>query len=406
MNDSIFDKLDFGFFEPLIKDDDITDISYCNHGQIWVRSLTEGSKRVEIEGLNDSFVEKLAFQCSNVMGTTFNNAKPFLDAESTELRLNFVHESIATNGIAVVIRKTPAKIRLNKEKLISEDYFTANIHDILMKCVEGHCNIMVSGETGSGKTEFVKYLASHTKENEKIITIEDTLELHLDKIFPHRDIVAMKTNNVASYSEVLVTCMRQNPKWILLSEVRSAEAVTAVRNSISSGHNILSTIHADKASAIPYRMYSLLESDIDVEQFLNTIYRYIQLGVHIKAYYSKEYGKFHREVDEVVEFYVDDDNKPQSHILYQKTFGKAPVQNMPSKHLKEYLENQNIFIDNLFTQGDSMNNISQKVDSVVNSNEQPQIGVVESPIFANTQVQSVSNSVSSLPKDSFPTDIV
>lgn len=387
MNDSIFDKLDFGLFKPLIDNDDITDISYCNHGQIWIRSLTEGSKRVEIEGLNDAFVEKLAFQCSNVMGTTFNNAKPFLDAESTELRLNFVHDSIATNGIAVVIRKTPAKIRLNKEKLISEDYFTANIHDILMKCVEGHCNIMVSGETGSGKTEFVKYLASHTKENEKIITIEDTLELHLDKIFPHRDIVAMKTNNVASYSEVLVTCMRQNPKWILLSEVRSAEAVTAVRNSISSGHNILSTIHADKASAIPYRMYSLLESDIDVDQFLNTIYRYIQLGVHIKAYYSKEYGKFHREVDEVVEFYVDDDNKPQTHILYQKTFGKAPVQNMPSKHLKEYLENQNIFIDNLFTKGDSMTNISNEVSKVGDEVSTSQINVVE-PSTSNNQTLS------------------
>ncbi len=366
MNDSIFDKLDFGLFKSLIDNDDITDISYCNHGQIWVRSLTDGSKRVEIEGLNDAFVEKLAFQCSNVMGTTFNNAKPFLDAESTELRLNFVHDSIATNGIAVVIRKTPAKIRLSKEKLLSEDYFTANIHDILMKCVEGHCNIIVSGETGSGKTEFVKYLASHTKENEKIITIEDTLELHLDRIFPHRDIVAMKTNNIASYTDVLVTCMRQNPKWILLSEVRSAEAVTAVRNSISSGHNILSTIHADKASAIPYRMYSLLESDIDVDQFLNTIYRYIQLGVHIKAYYSKEYGKFHREVDEVVEFYVDEDNKPQSHILYQKTFGKSPVQNMPSKYLKEYLENQNIFIDNLFTKGDSMDDLDSKVNEINN----------------------------------------
>ena len=385
MNDSIFDKLDFGLFKPLIDNDDITDISYCNHGQIWIRSLTEGSKRVEIEGLNDAFVEKLAFQCSNVMGTTFNNAKPFLDAESTELRLNFVHESIATNGIAVVIRKTPAKIRLNKEKLISEDYFTANIHDILMKCVEGHCNIMVSGETGSGKTEFVKYLASHTKENEKIITIEDTLELHLDKIFPHRDIVAMKTNNVASYSEVLVTCMRQNPKWILLSEVRSAEAVTAVRNSISSGHNILSTIHADKASAIPYRMYSLLESDIDVNQFLNTIYRYIQVGVHIKAYYSKEYGKFHREVDEVVEFYVDEDNKPQSHILYQKTFGKAPVQNMPTKYLKEYLENQNIFIDSLFTKGDSMRSINNSVDLQVNNINQQQ-PLSNSSIFADTDI--------------------
>ena len=388
MNDTIFDKLDFGLFEPLIKDDDITDISYCNHGQIWVRSLTQGSKRVEIEGLNDAFVEKLAFQCSNVMGTTFNNAKPFLDAESTELRLNFVHDSIATNGIAVVIRKTPAKIRLNRDKLLNEDYFTANIHDILMKCVEGHCNIIVSGETGSGKTEFVKYLASHTKENEKIITIEDTLELHLDKIFPHRDIVAMKTNNVASYTDVLVTCMRQNPKWILLSEVRSAEAVTAVRNSISSGHNILSTIHADKASAIPYRMYSLLESDIDVDQFLSTIYRYIQLGVHIKAYYSKEYGKFHREVDEVVEFYVDDNNKPQSHILYQKTFGKAPVQNMPTEHLKEYLENQNIFIDNLFTKGDSMNVINNETNNTL---ETTTVNVVESTNFESTISNNINN---------------
>ena len=121
MNEAIFDKLDFGLFQPLLDDDDITDISYCNHGQIWIRTLSQGSKRIEIEGLDDTFVEKLAFQCSNAMGTTFNNAKPFLDAESSELRLNFVHQSIATNGIACVIRKTPAKIRLEKEKLLKED---------------------------------------------------------------------------------------------------------------------------------------------------------------------------------------------------------------------------------------------------------------------------------------------
>ena len=343
MNGNIFDKLDFGPFRSLLDNDDITDISYDNNGQIWIRSLTQGSMRVEVEGATPDFVEKLAFQCSNVMGTTFNNAKPFLDAESAELRMNFVHQSIATNGIALVIRKTPAKIRLEKEKLIKEDYFTPAIHDFLIKCVEGHCNIMVAGETGSGKTEFVKYLASHTITNEKIITIEDTLELHLDKIYPQRDIVAMKTNNVASYSDVLVTCMRQNPKWILLSEVRSAEAVSAVRNSISSGHNILSTIHADKASAIPYRLYSLMETDLDVHQFLTTIYRYIQLGVHIKAFYSKEYGKFHREIDEVCEFYVDDNNVPQSRIIYQKLLGKM-MMCKPSAHLIEYLENQNLSV--------------------------------------------------------------
>jgi pilus assembly protein CpaF len=347
MNETIFDKLDFGPLKPLLDNDDITDISYCNGGQIWIRSLTQGSIRVEVPGCTQEFMEKLAFQCSNVMGTTFNNAKPFLDAESSELRLNFVHQSIATNGIACVLRKTPAKIRLKKEKLLEDDYFTADIHDVLIKCVEGHCNIIVCGETGSGKTEFVKYLASHTKDNEKIITIEDTLELHLDKIFPHRDIVAMKTNNVASYSDVLVTCMRQNPKWILLSEVRSAEAVSAVRNSISSGHNILSTIHADKASAIPYRLYSLMETDLDVDQFLNTIYRYIQLGVHIKAYYSKKYGKFHREVDEVTEFYVDENNKCQTHTIYRKMFDKNPIMVKPSAHLIEYLENQNIDISSI-----------------------------------------------------------
>lgn len=342
MNEGMFEQLDFGAFREYIENDDITDISYTNNGQIWIRSLTQGSLRVENPNINNSVVEKLAFQCSNVMGTTFNMAKPFLDAESTELRMNFVHESVATNGIALVIRKTPAKIRLKEETLLEEDYVTKEVHDFLMKCVLGHCNIIVCGETGSGKTEFVKYLASHIQENEKIITIEDTLELHLDRIYPHRDIVAMKTNNIASYSDVLVTCMRQNPKWILLSEVRSCEAVSAVRNSISSGHNILSTIHSDKASAIPHRMYSLMETDIDVDQFLNTIYRYVQIGVHIKAYYSKKYGKFHREIDEITEFYVDEDNVAKSNTIYQKTITGKIVVNDLSSHLREFLENQNI----------------------------------------------------------------
>lgn len=415
MNENIFDKLDFGPLKSLLENDDITDISYDNNGQIWIRSLSQGSMRVEVEGATPEFVEKLAFQCSNVMGTTFNNAKPFLDAESTELRLNFVHPSIATNGIAMVIRKTPAKIRLEKEKLLQEDYFTQDIHDILIKCVEGHCNIIVAGETGSGKTEFVKYLASHTRTNEKIITIEDTLELHLDKIFPQRDIVAMKTNNIASYTDVLVTCMRQNPKWILLSEVRSAEAVTAVRNSISSGHNILSTIHADKASAIPYRLYSLMETDIDVNQFLSTIYRYIQLGVHIRAYYSKERGKFHREVDEVVEFYVDDNNKPQSRVIYQKVFGKAPILRKPSDHLIEYLENQNIDITSVtshmkddipfndenedkFEDNGSINDISENIVTQPVSNEgivQPLVNVVsEQTVVPNFVEQPIENGFS------------
>ena len=270
-------------------------------------------------------------------------AHPLLDAESAELRLNFVHDSIATNGIAVLIRKTPAMIRLNKEKLIKEDYVSLKLHEFLMTCVQGHCNIIVSGETGSGKTELVKYLASHIKEDEKIITIEDTLELHLDKIYPTRDIVAMKTNNIASYSDVLVACMRQNPRWILLSEVRSAEAVTAVRNSISSGHNILSTIHSDKASSIPMRLYSLLESSQDIDQFVKSMHRYIQLGIHVKGFYSKKYERFQREITQVCEFYVDDvDNVAKTNILYQRDLQEHEVYNNPTSHLIDYLASQGV----------------------------------------------------------------
>ena len=353
---NVFSQMDFGPLNEFLENDDVTDVSYSNGGQVWLKTLSKGVYQVERPEINNSFMEKLAFQCSNVMGRTFNMAHPFLDAESAELRMNFVHESIATNGVACLIRKTPAKIRLNKDKLINEQYITEQMHDFLIKCIWGHCNVMIAGETGSGKTELVKYLASNTKEDEKIISIEDTLELHLDKIFPHRDIVAMKTNNIASYSDALVACMRQNPIWILLAEVRSAEAVMAVRNSISSGHHIISTIHADKASSIPMRMYALLEGSQDIDQYLSSIHRYVQIGIYVKGYYSKALDRFQREIMEICEFYVDDEtNAPKTNILYSKTLdGKVTLRN-PTKKLIDYLAIGNVYFENddIFGIGDA-----------------------------------------------------
>lgn len=367
--DSMFNNVDFGPLKKYLDDDDITDVSYSNNGQLWLKSLSKGVYKPEIQDVNNAHIEKLAFQCANMMGKTFNMAHPFLDAESAELRLNFVHDSIARNGIALLMRKTPAKIRLQKDKIIAEKYITETIHDFLLKCVEGHCNIIISGETGSGKTEFLKYLAAHTKENEKLITIEDTLELHLDKIFPYRDIIAMKTNNIASYTDVLVTCMRQNPKWILLSEVRSAEAVMAVRNSISSGHYILSTIHADKAESIPNRMYSLLETNLDIDQFLKSVYRYIQLGVHIRGYQDKNTKRFVREVCEVCEFYVDEDNNPKSNVIYRKTAtGQVHMKN-PSKYLLDYLAGQGVILSPTIITGSEEEIDKQEDNNMANSIE-------------------------------------
>ena len=366
MLNSIFDQMDFGPLQEFLDDDDVTDVSYSNGGQIWLKTLSKGIYQVERPNINNAFMEKLAFQCSNVMGKTFNMAHPFLDAEAAELRMNFVHDSIATNGIAVLMRKTPATIRLNKEKLIDEDYVTEQVHEFLVQCVHARCNIIVAGETGSGKTELVKYLASNTKEDEKIISIEDTLELHLDKIYPTRDIVAMKTNNIASYTEALVACMRQNPIWILLSEVRSGEAVLAVRNSISSGHHILSTIHADKASSIPMRMYSLLESSQDIDQFVTSIHRYVQIGIYVKGYFSKRLNRFQREILEVCEFYVDDETqKPIANEIYRKQMDGRIILRNPTEHLRSYMAIGNVDIPkDYFGLGEQEEKIddSKKVD--------------------------------------------
>lgn len=343
--DELFGQIDFGSLDAYLKNDDVTDISYTNNGQLWIKTLSKGIYREENKDVTNALMEKIAFQCSNIMGKTFNSASPFLDAEGSEIRLNFVHDSVAKNGIACVIRKTPAKIRLQKEKILADNYISLDVHELLMKAIQGHCNIIVCGETGSGKTEFVKYLASKIRENEKIITVEDTLELHLDKIFPERDIVSMKTNNIVSYSDILVTCMRQNPKWILLSEVRSAEAVMAVRNSISSGHYILSTIHADKAASIPNRMYSLLETNQDIEQFLKSIYRYIQLGIYIRGYQDPKTKSFRREIAEVTEFYVDEDNNAVYNTIFRKSSTGKIIKRAPSKYLIDYLDAQGVTLE-------------------------------------------------------------
>ena len=116
MTDAIFSQIDFGPIKEFLDDDNVTDISYSNNGQIHLKTLDKGVYAVNRPDINNALLEKLAFQCSNVMGKTFNMAHPLLDAESAELRLNFVHDSIATNGIACTIRKTPAKIRLRSEE--------------------------------------------------------------------------------------------------------------------------------------------------------------------------------------------------------------------------------------------------------------------------------------------------
>ena len=209
----------------------------------------------------------------------------------------------------------------------------------------------------------------------------------MDRIYPHRDIVSMKTNNVATYSDVLVACMRQNPKWILLYEVRSAEAVMAARNSISSGHYILSTIHADKATSIPNRMYSLLETSQEIDQFLKSIYRYIQIGVYIRGYQDKVSKRFIREIAEVCEFYVTENNDAKYNILFQKTPAGRITKHKPSKYLVAYLEAQGVILPDDFMAGEATDNGVSASETLEDSNNQLGGEVVENQ--ENQVVQAV-----------------
>jgi hypothetical protein len=185
--------------------------------------------------------------------------------------------------------------------------------------------------------------------------------------------------------------MRQNPKWILLSEVRSAEAVMAVRNSISSGHYILSTIHADKAASIPNRMYSLLETNQDIEQFLKSIYRYIQLGVYIRGYQDPATKSFRREIAEVTEFYVDEDNNAIYNTIFRKSSTGKIIKKAPSKYLIDYLDAQGVTLDaNAIIPTDAEDENKEQTDNSNGENNASEVQEASAPVETGNQITEES----------------
>ena len=186
--------------------------------------------------------------------------------------------------------------------------------------------------------------------------------------------------------------MRQNPKWILLSEVRSAEAVLAVRNSISSGHYILSTIHADKAVSIPNRMYSLLETNQDLDQFMSSICRYVQIGIYVRGYQDKVTRNFRREIAEVTEFYVTSDtNEARHNVIYRKGADGKVIRNNPSPYLIDYLEVQGVFLPKeLQNMAGEPYTDAQSMEASIEANIKDPKDTVEPGLFNSTNEQNLN----------------
>lgn len=287
----------FNIFEPYISDEEVTDINY-NGKDLWIDHLINGRFMIE-DFMLEHDVLHACQRFSNIVNQHFNLQVPILESDFNDLRISVLHPSIS-GRLSVSIRKTPTVMRLNEKKIIDEDYMSQDCLDYLKDAVMNHKNIMVSGLPGAGKTELVKFLTSYIETKERVISIEDSRELHYGELHPERDSVSLKVNESFTYELAIKASMRQRPNWILLSEVRGKE-VEDLLKSISTGTHLLSTIHAKSAKEIPLRMLYMMENiDKSSDGFLSQLYDAIDIGVHVLRQETETRVK--RFVKEVVEF--------------------------------------------------------------------------------------------------------
>ena len=304
----------FGKLQPLIDDIEITDIN-CNSHSTWVNHIHKGRYEIKNIVMDNDDLEKLAYKISNVENQQFNVVSPILEADFNDLRLQFTHSSFSTSGTSMSIRKTPCIVRMSETKMESQEYCPKVVIDFFKCSIRSHLNFFIIGMTGDGKTELAKFLASYIPEHERIITIEDTSELHLSQLYPYKDIVELKVNDRVDYNQSIKSCMRMLPNWILLSEARSYE-VKELLKSISTGAHIITTLHTDQVFNIPKRILNMLEgNELSNDKIENMIYQSIDIGVRVKADVTD--SKTYRYISQIGLFWLDQDNKRHFCLIYE-----------------------------------------------------------------------------------------
>lgn len=322
----------FGPLQELVRDDMITDIN-CNSHAIWVDHIKNGRYEVKNIKMDNDDLMDLAYRISNINNVQFNTVNPILEAELPALRLQFVHESVAKSGTSLSLRKTPITARINVGSIEKDDYCSPECLNFLHAMIKSKMNSVICGLTGSGKTELAKFLAGWINNWERIITIEDTLELHLLTIYPEKDIVELQVNDRVDYNGAISSCMRMKPTWILLSEARGYEIKELIK-SISTGAKIITTLHTDDAREIPKRILNMFEdNELSNDKIENMIYDYIDVGVHIQNQLTESGA--HRYIDQLVVFYSDEHNNPHKELIYECDGHNIEYRPIPKQILKK-----------------------------------------------------------------------
>ncbi len=311
------DDFDFGLLNPWIKDSLITDINY-NGKQCWVDHLEKGRYPIEPFSAHD-FMQALAYKIANYVNLPFNISSPILEAETHQLRISMLHQSVCRSGLSISIRKTPALLRISDQMM--KAYAPNWVNDFLRDAIKGRANLLISGLPGSGKTELVKYLMKGIPAYQRVITIEDSLELRYGDIHPHKDHVMIKIGPLFDYEAAIKAALRQRPDWICVSEVRGREVMQLIQ-SCSTGASVLSTVHAENAQSIPQRLLHMMP-DVDVTNtnLLALVHSTIDLGIHLEIQSSSK--GIRRKIKEIVYFHLDGNFKPKNIVIYSDN-GKYP----------------------------------------------------------------------------------
>ncbi|MFK5688972.1 CpaF family protein [Ornithinimicrobium sp. LYQ92] len=241
------DVLGYGPLQRLLDDDAVTEIMVNGPDNIYVEvggRLTRSGARFTSEEHLRRVIERIVGK----VGRRIDESSPLVDARLEDgSRVNAVIPPLAFSGSTLTIRKF-GKVPMRVQDLVDRDSLTPQMVDLLRACVEAKLNILVSGGTGTGKTTMLNVLSSFIPAEERIITIEDAVELQLQQ--EHLVRLESRPRNIEGRGEISIrdlvrNSLRMRPDRIIVGEVRGGESLDMLQ-AMNTGHDgSLSTLHAN-----------------------------------------------------------------------------------------------------------------------------------------------------------------
>lgn len=293
-----------GIIERLIRDDDtITDIEWDGDHL----AILSNDEIIIMDGkdlnIDDDYINRLIQKFVAVNKTEFNRNQALFNGMYGNMRMSATHTETSPYGITFSLRVSKSRLALNESNWLN--FAPQFVLDWLSTVIRARANIVIAGETGAGKTELQKFLLGFAAPTEKFYLIEDVQESHLKELYPNRRLFSTLTTPKYSISDHVKHALRNNPEWIIVAETRGEEAYEMLQ-AILSSHNIITTVHATDARAIPHRFMNMClsgGSSASEKMLEDDIYRYFDLGMHIKR--TTHNGKTIRYLSEVVEYNAD-----------------------------------------------------------------------------------------------------